>query len=103
ASGVPLFHRPRLAVGQHLGGLGLRQECAHFPARLPDFSANAMRPEDPEGIPVIPAYDGFNLCRCHESRLGSLNIMRTSIIAEYGRFCRADSQGRAAPAPGGLR
>ncbi len=67
AVGVPLFHRPDLAVGQHLGGLGLRQKRAHFPARLPDFSANAMGAEDPEGIPVIPAHDRFNLCRGHES------------------------------------
>ena len=67
ALGVPLLHRPDLAAGQHVGGFGLRQKCAYFPARLPDFSAHAVRAEDPEGIPVIPAHNGFNLCRGHRS------------------------------------
>ena len=86
-----LGHGAAASVNQNLGRFRLGEERADLPSGLSALLADAVRPENAKGIPVISANDRFNLFHSHES-----------LIIKYGRFLAGIAQSGTASAPGGL-
>ena len=64
---MPLGHRERGAANDNLGGCGLRQERAHFPARLRIAFLDNMRSEHAKRVAVITPDYGFDIRYRHAS------------------------------------
>jgi hypothetical protein len=58
-------HGATASVNRNLGRFRLGEERADLPSGLPALLADAVRPENAEGIPVISANDRFNLFNSH--------------------------------------
>jgi hypothetical protein len=60
-----LGHGAAASVNQNFGRFRLGEERADFPSGLAALLADAVRPENTEGVPVISANDRFNLFSSH--------------------------------------
>ena len=60
-----LRHGAAASVNQNFGRFRLGEERADLPSGLPALLADAVRPENTEGVPVISANDRFNLFSSH--------------------------------------